>query len=436
MVKRRKTTSLLMVCLVLGLSLGTAIASAADTTADEGSNYTVSISKDTTTTSVHTKDGELIYEGNNDVEAIKAAVNAVDEGSILINSGTYMISSAIELKSNIELVGKDAVLRGYSIFNITDATNVTIRGFEFSDPDEAYLPVVGDVGLIKFENSNNCLIEDNTFTNFRSYGVYLDVSSPSYTNEEITIRNNEFLDFGYAGVMIGKQSSNVYVEDNLFKDINTRKINVNSYGVAVAKGGSSYKYSEYIYIRNNHIENNPVWEGIDSHGSNNIYIEDNTITDVKIPIAVSHSTSDGSYPETLHDVKITGNQIQGYTNGQKQDSGIYVIGGHGGAVLEPISRVIVSDNTIRDVNNWLISDDGAIVLQSVEKAVVENNDISGVGGTGINLENADSTVVKGNSIKDMKPISGATQGLKIISGGSNLEFENNNFDESVEVPGV
>ncbi|TGC06943.1 right-handed parallel beta-helix repeat-containing protein [Methanolobus halotolerans] len=436
MVNRRKTTSLLLVCLLLGLSLGTAISSAADTTGNEGINYTVSISKDTTTTLVHTDEGELIYEGNNDVEAIKAAVNAVDEGTILFNSGTYMISSAIELKSNTELVGSDAVLRGYSIFNITSATNVTIRGFEFSNPDQSYLPVTGGVGLIEFENSNNCLIEGNTFTNFRDYGVFLDVNSPSYTNEQITIRDNEFLDFGYAGVMIGKQSSNVYVENNTFKDINTKMINVNSYGVAVAKGSSSYQYSEYIYIRNNHIENNPVWEGIDSHGSNNIYIEDNTIKDVKIPIAVSHSTSDGSYSQTLQGVKITGNYIEGYTNGQKQDSGIYVIGGHGGTVLKPISRVIVSGNTLVDVNNWLVSDDGAIVLQSVERAVVENNNIIGAGGTGINLENTDNILVKGNSITEMKPISGSTKGLEIISSGSNLVFENNNFDSTVHIPGI
>lgn len=433
---RRKTTSLLTVCLFLGFALGTAIPAVAEENGAEGIDYKVSISKDTTTTSVHTKDGQLIYEGNNDVEAIKAAVNAVDEGIILFNSGTYMINSPIELKSNIELVSNGAILKGYSIFNISNATNVTIRGFEFSDPDEAYLPVVGDMGLIKFENSNNCLIEGNTFTNFRSYGVYLDVSSPSYHNEEITIKDNDFLDFGYCGVMIGKQSANVYVEDNLFKDINTRKINVNSYGVAVAKGSSSYSYSEYIYIRSNTVENNPVWEGIDSHGSSNLFIEDNTITDCKIPIAVSHSTSDDSYSETLHDVTITGNQIQGYTNGQKQDSGIYVIGGHGGVVLKPITNVKISDNTIRDVNNWLISDDGAIVMQSVDGATVENNDISGVGGTGINLENADNVAVKGNSVAGMKAISGATQGLEIISCGSNLDFENNNFDDTVEVPGV
>ncbi|WP_406656526.1 right-handed parallel beta-helix repeat-containing protein [Methanolobus sp. ZRKC2] len=436
MVQKRKTTSLFVVCLILGLSLGTATVSAVDTTDTEEINYAVSISKDTTTTSVHTSDGQLIYEGNNDVEAIKAAVNAVDEGIILFNSGTYMVSSAIELKSNTELVGSDAVLKGYSIFNIKNANNVTVRGFEFSNPDQSYLPVAGGIGLIMFENSNNCLIEGNTFTNFRSYGVYLDVSSPSQQNDQITIRDNEFLYFGYCGVMIGKQSSNVYVDNNLFKDINTKKINVNSYGVAVAKGSSAYEYSENIYIRKNTIENNPVWEGIDSHGSRNIFIEDNRITDVKIPIAVSHSTSDGNYPETLHGVKITGNYIQGYTNGQRQDSGIYVIGGHGGTVLKPISRVLISGNTIRDVNNWLVADDGAIVLQSVERAVVTNNDISGVGGTGINLENTDNIIVRSNSIANMKPISGATRGLEIISSGSNLVFENNNFDSTVQVPGV
>ncbi|MDW7731754.1 MAG: cytochrome C, partial [Methanolobus sp.] len=122
----RKTTSLLMVFLFLNLSLGAIISSVAVADGAEGINYTIRVSKDSGTALVQTNDGKVIYQGTSDVGAIKAAVNAIDKGTILIDSGAYMISSPVSLKSNIELVGNNAVLKGYKIFMITSATNVKV----------------------------------------------------------------------------------------------------------------------------------------------------------------------------------------------------------------------------------------------------------------------------------------------------------------------
>ena len=158
-------------------------------------------------------DGEIIYTGTDDVQAVRSAVDAIDEGVILFNPGTYSISSPVELKSNIELVGDNAVLQGYTIFTITGKTDVTIRGFEFTNPAAQYTAIATNKGLIDITNSQNCLIEENTFSNFRDYGINLAVGSTSHFNEQITIRNNEFLDYGYCGVMIWKQSNNIYIDE-------------------------------------------------------------------------------------------------------------------------------------------------------------------------------------------------------------------------------
>ncbi len=398
--------------------------------------YDVIVSEISDITVAKINTGNILYSGNNDADALRAAVNAIDEGTILVNAGTYFIDSSVSLKSNIEMLGKDAVIEGYSIFRADDLTNVTITGFTFSNPDRPYLVHAGSTGLVEIENSENCLIENNTFRNYRDYGIDLETRTSSSHNRQIIIRNNDFLDFGYCGVMIAKQASNIYVEDNTFRNIDTRELNSYSYGVAISKGSSTEEYSEYIYIRNNTIENNPAWEGIDSHGANYLFIENNSVIDCKTPIWVSNVNYDDEYTETVRNLSITGNYVKGNYNAEKQDSGIYVLGGHNtaGTIFVPYENVTVSDNMITDVNNWLVADDGAIVLHNVDEAYVDNNKISGVGGTAINLENADNVVMQNNSISNMRQISGSTRGLKLIPvlTDYNLELKNNIFDNSVD----
>ncbi|MCQ6963401.1 hypothetical protein PV02_09860 [Methanolobus chelungpuianus] len=425
-----------MAFLVLNISLGAALSSAAVGDGSTEVNYSVSISKDAGITRVQTIDGKILYSGTNDVQAFNTAVNAISKGTILVNQGTYNIATPVALKSNIELVGKNAIIKGYNVFTITSATNVTVRGFEFSNPTATYTAIASSRGFINIVNSNNCLIEGNTFRNFRDYGVYVGVSSTSHYNRNISIKNNSFLDYGYAGVMIGKQSNYIYVEDNTFKNINMRKVNANAYGIAVAKGSNSYKHSEYIYIRNNWIENSPVWEGIDSHGANHVYIQDNTVINCKVPIAVSYQTNEGTYPLPVHTIVITGNYVKGNMNApEKQHSGIHVLGARNYA--KPYTNVTVSGNTVVDVNSWLVSDDGGIVLRDVDGVVVDNNLITGVGGTGINLNNVNNALVQNNDVKNLKKISGSTMGVKMspVARSFTATIKNNKFDSTVNYHG-
>ncbi len=432
---KTKTLSLLLAFLVLNIGLGAAISSAAVSSLGEV-NYSISISKDAGITRAQTIDGKVLYSGTNDVQAFTTAVNAITKGTILVNRGTYNIATPIALKSNIAMIGNNAVINGYSVFTITSATNVTVRGFEFTNPTASYTAIASSRGFVNIFNSNNCVIEENTFRNFRDYGVYIGVSSTSQFNKDISVRYNNFLDYGYCGVMIGKQSNYIYVEDNTFKNINVRKVNANAYGIAVAKGSNSYKHSEHIYIRSNWIENCPVWEGIDSHGANHVYIQDNTVLNCKVPIAVSYQTNEGTYPLPVHTIVITGNYVKGnMASPDKQHSGIHVLGARNYA--KPYTNVTVSGNNVIDVNSWLVSDDGAIVLRDVNGVVVDNNLISGVGNTGINLLNTDNALVQNNDVKNLKKISGSTMGVKMspVAKSFSATIKNNKFDSTVNYHG-
>jgi len=377
-------------------------------------NADIIVTKNQTITVTEAGTGMIIYNGTNDHDAIRKAVSAIDQGIVLFDGGNYKVASAIDLNSGITVIGKGCTITGYRVFRISDASGVTVKGFEFSNPDENYIRHSGTKSIIEITNSSDCYILENTFRNFGDYGLYISTLSPLHHSTRITIKDNQFLDYGYCGVMIGKQASQIFVEDNLFRDINTRKINPNSYGVALAKGSSIYRYSEYIYIRNNVVENNPMWEGIDSHGANHVYILDNTITDCRIPISVAQINSDNLYPEPVHNVTIRGNYIKGNMSASKQDSGIYVLGGRAsGGIIQPYRDVIISGNTVSDVNNWLHSNDGGIVLMNVDGARVFGNKISNVGGTGINLAGANNVQVYDNDIKKLVRISKPIYGVSV-----------------------
>ena len=372
------------------------------------------ITKDQKVTVIQNSTGAVLYEGDDEEKAIRVAVNSVGKGVIMFEQGTYNVSSPIDIGSDITLIGNDCSLIGYRIFRISDASNVVIKGFDFSDPDESYGRHSGTNSIVEITNSKDCYILDNTFRNYSAYGLYLSTKSLQHRSSDIIIKGNQFLDYGYCGIMIGKQASRIYVDDNVFRNMNAKKVNPNAYGVALAKGSTAYSYSEYIYIRNNTLENNPRWEGIDSHGANHIYILDNTITDCRIPISVAQINGDNLYPEPVHNVTIKGNYIKGNMSASLQDSGIYVIGGRGpGGLIQPYRDVIISDNTISDVNNWLHSNDGGIVLMNVDGASVFGNEISNVGGNGINLAGTNNVLVYDNKIKNLVRISKPVYGVSV-----------------------
>jgi hypothetical protein len=148
------------------------------------------------------------------------------------------------------------------------------------------------------------------------------------------------------------------------------------------KGSSTYSYSDHIYIRSNTIENNPTGEAIDSHGANHLYIEDNTITDSRIPMYIAHINEDDRYPVPLHHLTVTGNDIRGNFDAEEQATGIWVLGGIkiSDNISKPYQDVIVSGNTLEDAGNLNNGDEKAIFMENVDAPVVENNVFSGADG--------------------------------------------------------
>lgn len=97
-------------------------------------------------------------------------------------------------------------------------------------------------------------------------------------------------------ITVGFDSEDIYIERN-YLDFDNYVSTLYSTTYLISTGGNStdlgQKYPKNIWIRGNKCVNNPKWEGIDSHGSINLWIEDNYIYiyNCKIGITVGCQSS-------------------------------------------------------------------------------------------------------------------------------------------------
>ena len=117
-----------------------------------------------------------VPEGGN--QTIQQALNNATDGDIiLVEPGRYnetvdVTVSDITIKANATDPAETIVsANGTSdhVFNITDQTNVTLKGFTIQDAP-------GGVAGIYMKNASDCKISDSIVTNISGYGIYLDMS--------------------------------------------------------------------------------------------------------------------------------------------------------------------------------------------------------------------------------------------------------------------
>ena len=208
--------------------------------------------------------------------------------------------------------------------------------------------------------------------------------------ESAAVLDNTISDISYAGVMF-LSSRNCTVGRNTIRRVTGRP---NAYGIAVSRETGSlgeHPLSSGCVIFGNHISDVTHWEGIDTHGGQDIEIRDNDISNVRIGIMMTYS--EGFAPQRCHAhhniVKAgtaepqTGAEIVGLPIQQAEDcaiefntiDGFGTTGGvDGGSVrVQYASRPRVVSNRITN------SRQSALVLfGKVDDAEVTDNTILGI----------------------------------------------------------
>ena len=243
-------------------------------------------------------------------------------------------------------------------------------------------------------------VRDCTIRSFNKYAI------EGVSVRDFTITRNVIEDIAYAGVMLTSPKGGV-ITDNTVRNIVQPSGFVNSYGIAVTRNGSqslemSPRASDVV-ISGNLIDGVPKWEGIDTHGGENLTITNNILKNVWIGIAMVPGVNEsGVDTYAPRNITITGNSIDsGRTDGTAR-ANIQLIGCTTTVdnVVEYATGVITGNTCIRG-GTQNTSAQAAIFVQTTRGAVVSANVIIEPSPNAINLSsNNQGALVMDNTVID------------------------------------
>lgn len=118
------------------------------------------------------------------------------------------------------------------------------------------------------------------FTN--AYNIVIGDVEADVTATESSFSNHIY-DCGYGGILLSgcsydTRESNFHIYFNYIHNIiGTTMYSPNAYGVALNSTSSSNGTLKNVYVRYNLVKDIPTWEGLDTHGGNNIYFQYNHV---------------------------------------------------------------------------------------------------------------------------------------------------------------
>lgn len=405
-----------------------------------------------------------------DTAAIQAALTASTNVYFGGSNKSYLISDELILQSNTTVFGEKSVITQTAnltpIFNIDTKDNITVLGIKF----------IG-VGTDHVESDGNPFATA-IYTNTGSNNLYF--------------ANNEFNNFGYAGVRL-KAATNVQVIDNTLvgpgSSILTPIVDGTCYGIltdtgcknVIISGNLISEYAQGLRIESTediNIVNNLITDIVGQHGmyigSNmkNVTVSGNTILRVSLigvkvqsqitatidnnniaitgnvigdcggdGIVVLHAS--GSTPQIIRNsnVTITGNSISDTIayGIAVQNTDIVSVGnnvinvcGGSGVIISASNFLDIANNTILNAQLSGIRDQSPCTNVCISDNIFHNCAIANTGGDnfGIFIQDGSGLEISSNTITDLA--GGMLTGIKIAGGGqpSQSVFNNQVFNST------
>jgi hypothetical protein len=347
----------------------------------------------------------------NDTAAIQAAVNASTGNTLYIPAGTYLVSSSINLKSNLNIIGtkNNTVIKiangtygaATQVFVSTPAdgagakTNVTLSNLVI-DGNKGNIGTSRNPIITWFEGSNYT-ISNCRFQNCE--GICLNISTVS---ENVTIENVEFINCGgapdnsdgyrkqaiaFSNTTGGSETrtKNVFITNCLFDTQGLDCISLGNCDEIVVSSNIAKDSYSFLYTAAN------------PYSNNNLVVSNNAI----------YNTNQGAYVSTTQPLAI---DLPDLTNGSIVNNVISSCAQSGIGVFSSSKNVVVSGNSLLDVcttaNSWV----GGI-------------SIGGDAVTGY----PDNITVAGNIVENTLGGTTMIYGLFINTNSTNVFISNNTF---------
>lgn len=267
--------------------------------------------------------------------------------------------------------------------NIIDLDGLTLEltnGIELSDitlkngkirMGTAQAEILPEIDYCLLLNSN-VNIENIDFSNINA--LYVVISNRGVKN--IKIENCKFINNAFSDVMFEVENENIEVNNCIFDGIVYTPTDTYLYRYMIATGSihTIEENSDYSFgvrnckFTNNICKNNPLWEGIDTHGAENLIVENNYIENCQTGIMlVSSSSILTKMPN--NNIQVKNNKIVG-TNITR--AGIEI----GGNNIQIGKNYNIENNDIYNCSNLLNNDNhGAIRVGNSKNVKIINNNV-------------------------------------------------------------
>lgn len=323
---------------------------------------------------------------NDDTLSFKACIDNVREVYIpsVASGDYYLITDTLDVKSNQRIYGdgeSSVILMSddleEAIFNIHEQKDIIIEKVKLCNENcqTGSSPDLTKNILIYTDDVENLTIQNCLFENAYSRGIEI------FKTKNFNYINNTFKNATFDMLLLLPECENVVVDNCTFDTIVSTY--VNTYLFATGRNDTeTYDFSfKNVIVKNSRFLNNPNWEGIDSHGGNGFYCENNYISNCKLGIATSYGST---APITTDSIKndnyiIRDNYITnapvGQTNGITAGSSL---------VGEYFSKNIIIENNY--IDGYGNSDSvSAVYIYGTRYLRLSNNIIINSKGSGLNL---------------------------------------------------
>lgn len=307
-----------------------------------------------------------------DTEAFQKALNTAR--TVIVPDGIYKLNSQVNFIRNKQKItgvnGAKVICNStVAIFYAENLQDIEVSslGFESTASDITQ----SRAGVLDFKNCNNILVKKCNFKNIPFYYCIRFLGCNT-----VKAINNSIDTYLFSGIACGNGTNNAIVNLNRI---------VNGYGVIQGHRYpltlSSFNGEQEIYPESNNLEAGfnyiedftPQWEGIDSHGGNNIWVHDNVVKGTMTGIALVDNKR--TLIKKFRNALVENNRIELTTNiaprsRTAQNSGLNIKSNNNAINIRIIG------NTIKNANYNLGPTDAGIRIGGLINSVVEKNKVN------------------------------------------------------------
>ena len=363
-----------------------------------------------------------------DTAALQAAITASAGNALVIPDGNYLVSSTITL-SGCTIIGYGAKITSTVANDNTlygNTSNIKIYGLEIEGRgNSSYL---SQEILINIEGTNNDPSAPTYIEGIEIFDCYLHSVGRAGVKlryaKNSKICKNRIEDVGRSGIEVSSTEHSSFNE-NIIRGMSPGD-GSNAYGIFLSKSNGSQTVQPkciHCTVNGNIVEDNLIWEALDTHGGEFITFANNTIKNCKQGIALVPAEDENGNGVPPKHCSVTGNVMQGINRSGSNGSYGLNIAGNTGFELE---HCTITGNVIDAFGNQSSVSNGGIRITASRAVAVSGNVVKRAGANCLVVNsNVQNINISSNVFQDAWSDTETTRGIYIQSG-SNIGYIGNN----------